>query len=114
MSKVKYLSLVGLFVVVLLPWVVAVQAADEDGEQVYQSKCAMCHGKDGKSDTKAGQMTKSPDLTQKPWKGGTSLADVEKLLREGVGKMKGYEGKLSNAEISAAAGYVRTLAGVEE
>ncbi len=114
MLKVKYLCLVALLVVVLVPGVVAVQAADEDGAKVYQSKCAMCHGKDGKSDTKAGQMTKSPDLTQKPWKSGSSLADVDKLIREGAGKMKGYEGKLSDGEIQAVADYVRTLTGVED
>lgn len=86
----------------------------EAGKKVYDSKCAMCHGADGKSDTKAGKMTKSPDLTVQPWKHGTSQAEVEKLIREGAGKMPKFEGKLSGEEIEAVAHYVRKLSGVKD
>jgi cbb3-type cytochrome c oxidase subunit III len=110
----KSLVRITICVLLLLPLAFAVRAAvqADEGKAVFESKCVMCHGADGKSDTKAGQMTEAPDLTQ-PWKGGTSLADVEKLLREGAGKMPKYEDKLSDAEITAVATYVRELGGVE-
>jgi len=108
------ISLVAL--IIILPfWFLqaAPQEAGGEGQAVYEAKCATCHGKDAKSATKAGQMTKSPDLTLKEWKSGTELADVEKLLVEGAGKMPKYQGKLSESEISAVAKYVRELVGIE-
>ncbi|HSR67883.1 MAG TPA: cytochrome c [Acidobacteriota bacterium] len=84
------------------------------GKEVYEKRCGLCHGPDGKGDTKAGKMTKTPDLTAGEWKHGTSQEEVEKVTREGAGKMKGFEGKLSDEEIAAVAYYTRKMCGVIE
>ena len=112
-------TLAGLILAPLvLPIVVVLASAAQDqstvGKEAYQSKCAMCHGKDAKGDTKAGKMTKTPDLTQTPWKFGTALADVEKLTREGAGKMPGFAEKLTPEEITAVSTYTRDLSDIAE
>jgi cytochrome c oxidase cbb3-type subunit 3 len=90
--------------------------AEEDlpGKKVYDSKCLMCHGEDAKGDTKAGKMMKTPDLTAGSWKQGTSVAEVVKTLREGLGKMPKYEGKISEEDLKAVAEYTLKLSEIEE
>ena len=84
------------------------------GKKVYDSKCLMYHGDDAKADTKAGNMMKTPDLTSESWKQGTSVPEVVKTLREGLGKMPKYEGKLSEEELKAVAEYILKLSEIEE
>lgn len=88
----------------LTGWLMTAAAGQsEEGEAVFKAKCAMCHGADGKGDTKAGKMVKTPDLTQKPWKSGGSLEATRKVILEGAGKMPGSRGKLTDAQIDAVA-----------
>ena len=92
----------------------ALAQEDSPGKKVYDSKCLMCHGDDAKGDTKAGKMMKTPDLTTVSWKQGTSVPELVKTLREGLGKMPKYEGKLSEEELKAVAEYTRTLSKSKE
>jgi cytochrome c6 len=76
------------------------------GADDYKAKCAMCHGADGK-----GAMAKkmgSHDLTD-PAVQGKSEADIAGIITNGQGKMTGFKGKLSDDQIKAIAGYVKTL-----
>jgi cbb3-type cytochrome c oxidase subunit III len=106
------LSLIAFFALVMTPLSFAQE--NSSGKKVYDSKCSMCHGEDAKGDTKAGQMTKTPNLITESWKQGTSVAEVVKTLREGLGKMPKYEGKLSEEEIKAVAEYSRKLSKIKE
>ncbi|BDG10283.1 c-type cytochrome [Anaeromyxobacter paludicola] len=73
-------------------------AARADDASLFASKCAACHGKDGKG----GSMAKSPIA-------GMAEADAHKAIADGKGKMPAYKGKLSDAEISGLAKYVHGL-----
>jgi cytochrome c oxidase cbb3-type subunit 3 len=106
------LSLIAFFALVMTPLSFAQE--NSSGKKVYDSKCSMCHGEDAKGDTKAGQMTKTPNLITESWKQGTSVAEVVKTLREGLGKMPKYEGKLSEEELKAVAEYSRKLSKIKE
>jgi len=94
-----------LAAVVLSTLVFSFAEENQLGAQVYEKKCVMCHGKDGVGDTKAGKMMKAPDINTAEWKNGKTIADLTKTLREGMGKMPKYEGKLSDEELQAVAEY---------
>jgi cbb3-type cytochrome c oxidase subunit III len=87
-----------------------------EAETTFEAKCAACHGKDLKADSRIAKMVGVPDLTVRSnWKHGTSEADVEKVIRDGPGKkMPAFKDKLSEQEIKAVAEYVRHLAGVDK
>ncbi len=101
-----------LFFLMALSWSPA--AEDDEGRKLFESKCITCHGADGTGDTKAGKLLKSPDLTKKPWKHGTSQAEVEKVIREGTGKMPTFKEKFTEAQIAKVAKYTRDLCGIED
>jgi cytochrome c6 len=50
----------------------------------------------------------SHDLTD-PAVQGKSEADIAAIITNGQGKMTGFKGKLSDDQIKAVAGYVKTL-----
>ena len=83
--------------------------AQDKGQDLYKTKCAMCHGAEGKGDTKAGQMTQTPDLSKLPWKHGSTQAAAEKTTHEGVGKMPKFDGKLKADEITVVVQYLRKI-----
>jgi len=105
--RMKVLGLVMALVGVLgmVSWV----AADdlEAGKKVFASKCASCHGADGKGDTKMGKMLKVPDLKEAA---GKSDAEITKLVNEGKKPMPAFGKRLSATEIQAVVSYVKTLA----
>ena len=80
----------------------------QSGAALYKSKCAMCHGADGKGDTPVGKSLKLRDL---------SSADVQKqsdaelvaITRDGKGRMPPYKGKLTDAQIKDIVAFIRTL-----
>jgi mono/diheme cytochrome c family protein len=85
-----------------------VPARAQSGAEVYKSKCAMCHGADGKGDTPVGKSMKLRDL---------GSADVQKqsdteliaITADGKGRMPGYKGKLTDDQIKEVVSYIRTF-----
>jgi cytochrome c6 len=77
-------------------------ALAEDAKALFQQKCAVCHGKGGKGDTPMGQKLGIADLTQTKMK----HEQIEKVISDGKGKMTGYKGKLSDAQISELAKFI--------
>jgi mono/diheme cytochrome c family protein len=102
--------LFGLFV--SLAAVVSVRAEDA-GKTVYQQKCVMCHGKDGKGNAALSKVFKvdpsAMDLTSKSVQIKKD-EDLNGATSKGKGKMPAFAGKLSAKEIAGVTGYVRTLA----
>jgi len=74
----------------------------------YVSKCQMCHGATGLADTQAGKAMgahafKSPEVMKE------SDATLIAVIKNGKGKMPGFSGKLTDAEISAVVAHLHTL-----
>ena len=80
---------------------VSFAARAEDAAALFQSKCKMCHGADGKG-SPVGKTMGAPDLTSSK----LSAADATKVIESGKGKMTGFKGKLADADIKALGEYV--------
>ena len=75
-------------------------------QDVYTSKCQMCHGADGLGQTPAGKAMKVPAVATFI-KG--SDADLIAATKNGKGKMPAYAGKLTDPQIKATIAYMKTI-----
>jgi cytochrome c6 len=90
------------FAVLVLP------AQAQTGDALYKSKCAACHGADGKGDTAVGKADSIRDL---------GSADVQAqsddvlagIIGNGKGKMPAYGKTLKPDQIKSLVAYIRTL-----
>lgn len=99
---------------------VAVARAEEaapaaNAEADYVAKCAMCHGKDGKGESKLGQKVGVKDLTDAQYQASFTDEKAFKDIKEGLKDgekilMTAFGGKLSDAQIKALVTYVRGFA----
>lgn len=92
----------------LLAVSLAVPVLAQSSADVYKSKCAMCHGADGKGDTPAGKAMKAipfqaPDVVK------ASNAELFAATKDGKGKMPAFGSKLSDGQIRDLVAYIRTL-----
>jgi cytochrome c oxidase cbb3-type subunit III len=78
-----------------------------DGYAVFKARCTGCHGDDGKGKAPIG----TPDFTNANTQSRLSDKDIVETI--GVGRkgtiMPAWKGKLSDEEIAAVAGYIRSL-----
>jgi cytochrome c6 len=81
----------------------APSALADGAAATFQAKCKACHGADGKGQTPVGQSLKVKDLTVTK----LSVPEIEKMISDGKGKMTGFKGKMSDAEIKALATFVK-------
>jgi cytochrome c551 len=94
-----------LLVALLISLALSNIAFAQSGADVYKTKCAMCHGPDGKKEN-PGMGVKaltSPDIQAK------SEADLITSVSKGKGKMPAYAGKLTDDQIKQVVAYVKTL-----
>jgi mono/diheme cytochrome c family protein len=98
------ISLIGAVLLFGLP-----ARAQETGESLYKSKCAVCHGPTGTGKTPMGEKLKIPDMhsadVQK-----MSDAELKTVIVKGKNKMPAYETKLSKEQIDKLTAYIRDLA----
>lgn len=83
-------------------------AADSGAADLFKSKCAACHGADGKADTTMGKKLNMKDLGSAEVQ-GMSDADLENIITKGKDKMPAYDGKLSKDEIDSLVKHIRTF-----
>jgi mono/diheme cytochrome c family protein len=89
------------------------------GEKIFQSRCFVCHGRDGKGSGPASQgLTQKPqDLTDPSWQRGVTDQQIKNVIRAG-GAIMGKSGAmppnpdLSDADLNSLLSYVRHLAGM--
>ena len=80
--------------------------AAADAGATWAANCASCHGKDGSGNTMMGKKLGVQDYTKSQ---SFSDAEATKAIKDGAGKMKGFGGKLSDADIKALVAYVRSF-----
>ncbi len=81
--------------------------AGTDAAALFDAKCAMCHGKDGRG-TKFGKERGAPDFTDSEWQKSHTDAQINDAIANGRGKsMPAWKSKLSADEITALVARVR-------
>src|SRR5271169_5530365 len=81
----------------------------DDAAGLYKTKCAMCHGPDGKGEPPTGKAMKVTDLASAEIQKKTD-AQLTESLTNGKGKMTAFKGKLTDDQIKQLVAYVRELA----
>lgn len=78
------------------------------GSEIYQSKCASCHGPQG-------QGTIGPNLTDSYWIHGGKAGDIARVVHKGVAEkgMPPWGSVLSEAEVYSVIAYVHSIRGSE-
>jgi mono/diheme cytochrome c family protein len=97
------------FALILLGVSAYAARADEPGEQLYKTKCAACHGGDGKGETAFGKTNKLRDLgsaeVQKQ-----SDGELTGIITSGKNKMPTYGKSLKPDQIKDLVAYMRSFA----
>jgi len=98
MKVVWCIALLGLAFALAVPAV-----AQDNPADTYKAKCAGCHGADGSKAMMGSKPLNGADVK------AMSDADLTSAITDGKGKMPGYKGKLTDAQITGLVGYIRTL-----
>lgn len=101
--------LLGVFVgAVLLVMGASSARADDDAGALYKTKCAACHGPDGKGETAIGKTNKIRDLASAEVQ-KQSDDELNAVIASGKGKMPGYAKSLNPEQIKSLVAYIRGL-----
>ncbi len=82
--------------------------AQSSGETLFKSKCAMCHGPDGKGEVAMGKKLGAHDLNSAEVQ-KQSDAQLTEVVTKGKNKMPAYDGKLSKEQIAQLVAYIREI-----
>lgn len=82
-------------------------AGQSDGSAIFKQKCASCHGPEGKG---IGSI-KTPDFSNPAVQSGLTDQQIAQIIANGKPgtMMPAWSGKLSDDEIAAVRGFIRTL-----
>jgi len=99
------LSVLGM---VLLGSLATPVSGQTPGESLYKTKCAVCHGPDGKGETAVGKANKLRDLgsTDVQKQSDDELSDI---ITSGKGKMPAYGKSLKPEQIKELVAYIRSF-----
>jgi mono/diheme cytochrome c family protein len=81
-------------------------AAQSDGQKVYDTNCAKCHGPDGSGGTAVGKAVGAKDLRSAEAKKLTD-AEISTQIDQGKGNMPPFGGTLNKAQIDSLIPIVR-------
>jgi len=93
------------------------RADDAAVERMFKSKCAACHGNDGKGKTKQGEKMKIGDMTTAAFKKEATPDKIKETILEGINRekdgvkqeMKPLKGKITDEQVGQLVTYVRGL-----
>ena len=83
--------------------------AQDAGATLYKTKCAACHGPDGKGETAIGKANKLRDLGSPDVQKQTD-DELTAMITNGKGKMPAYGKSLKPEQIKELVTYIRSLA----
>ena len=101
--NLKYFAILCLAASIVTP-----AFAQTGGADIYKTKCAMCHGADGLSNTPAGKAMKAMALND-PSLIKASDADLFGFIKDGKEKMPAYKDRLTDDQIKDVVLFIRTL-----
>lgn len=82
--------------------------AQSAGETLFKTKCAACHGQDGKGEVPMGKKLGARNLGSSEVQ-GQSDAQLTDVVTKGKNKMPAYDGKLTKEQIGQLVAYIREL-----
>ncbi|HEY6972639.1 MAG TPA: cytochrome c [Candidatus Angelobacter sp.] len=97
-----------LGIAVLINLSVVSSSAQSSAETMFKTKCAVCHGADGKGESAMGKKLGAHNLGSPQVQGQTD-AQLTAILTKGQNKMPAYGDKLTADEISGLIKYIRSL-----
>ena len=80
--------------------------AADDGKSLYETKCALCHGKGGVAKP-AGKGSRN--FNDPAFQAAMSVDAIATMTNDGKGKMPAYRSTLKPDQIRAIAAHVKTL-----
>ncbi len=91
-------------------------AADKKIERLWKSKCASCHGQDGKGATEKGKKMKVADLSSADFQKKTD-DEIKKAIQEGVKsekdgvkkEMDPYKDEIKDDQLTGVIAFIREL-----
>jgi mono/diheme cytochrome c family protein len=83
-------------------------AAGSDGKKIYNARCSICHGVDGRGNTALGRKLEASDLNA-PEVQNQSDDLLKETVMYGMGKMPRFEKKLNPDKIKQVLAYIREL-----
>lgn len=96
-----------LMLLALVPAAAAsVAPAADDGKTLYETKCALCHGKNGVAKP-AGKGSRN--FGDPAFQTASPIDAIVKVTSEGKGKMPAYRSTLTPTQIQAIAAHIKTL-----
>jgi len=83
------------------------------GKDIYQRRCAVCHGIKGQGGSGSDISPPAPDLTDAEWKHGSTDGEIFDVIKNGVQpdlNMEPFGDRIKDPDIWNIVNYVRSLA----
>ena len=107
-TKKYRVSAIALLVLILFA-IPQFAAAQSDGQKLFDTNCAKCHGPDGTGNTAVGKAVGAKDLNSPEAKKLTD-AEIYTQIDQGKGNMPPFGGTLNKAQIDSLIPIVRAFA----
>lgn len=105
---VATVAIAALALMTMIPTASQATAVFDETSTLFKSKCASCHGMDGKGATAKGKELKVRAFSSPEVKGMSDQKLLDVILK-GKGKMEGYEKTLGKEKAQALLAYCRSL-----
>jgi mono/diheme cytochrome c family protein len=79
--------------------------------ELYDTKCAKCHGKDGRAKTFAGRLKDARNLADDRWQDRVSDERILESIRDGRSEMPAFGKKLTEPQLESLVSFVRSFKG---